>query len=614
MNSPGRLRDDRRPSKHRTAASERLSVILDPAMSTAAFRSALARLERVHQSEIQDRDAQIHVLKKTLGVEGCFSADLGGSSSRDSSPRRRSSRPRSPKHPPQQRNVVQCRDAPEQPKSHTPPISPRSLHCREVLFTPAETTDARDDEKHDVSSPQFANGDMSLEAQWRDVSRSASSLSTRFGDASGLKSFALRSSTTIMLESDVSEEVYEKLKAKVSEKSGKVFDVIMGILIVFSIVVLFLQMQWQGHETSIILGTTQDDDQWPNAKSIFDVLEYVFNLLFLTEICIQLYRHGRQWLTMPANAFDAIIVGASSFDTFILQHSNIKGLEDVGIASILRVARIVRVLRAFRFAKHVRELRVLLHAVKSSLGALFWSVVLLGSIIVAGGILLAQIMTDIIRDEELSYEFRVWSFERYGDGARSTYTMFEATLSGAWPSLARPTIEKGTPLLALFWIPYVVLVWFAVLRIISALFLKHTMEVASSDHEMMAMEKMKQKQTFGKKLFELFEAADSTGSGLVSAAEFQEVFSDEQAWAALQALELEVYEVSQLFNLLDNGRGEISFDEFLGGAMRLKGHSRALDTVAIMHEQHTLCRMVSDLHDAMFKQNLLPDKASGASG
>ena len=55
-------------------------------------------------------------------------------------------------------------------------------------------------------------------------------------------------------------------------------------------------------------------------------------------------------------------------------------------------------------------------------------------------------------------------------------------------------------------------------------------------------------------------------------------------------LDLEVHEVVSLFNLLDDGDGLITHDEFLNGVMRLKGHARSLDIIAISKDMQTQLR------------------------
>merc|ERR1719517_122247 len=79
----------------------------------------------------------------------------------------------------------------------------------------------------------------------------------------------------------------------------------------------------------------------------------------------------------------------------------------------------------------------------------------------------------------------------------------------------------------------------------------------------------------------------------------------------LQVLELEMYEVSALYNLLEDGEGEVSFEEFLSGAMRLKGNARSIDAITIAHEQNKIKAKIDDLStglEKLFEALLVKDK------
>jgi len=63
-------------------------------------------------------------------------------------------------------------------------------------------------------------------------------------------------------------------------------------------------------------------------------------------------------------------------------------------------------------------------------------------------------------------------------------------------------------------------------------------------------------------------------------------------------LELEQHEVWALFKLLDDNKdGTVSYDEFLGGAVRMKGAARAVDSILIMHEQNNVKRMLRTINE-----------------
>merc|ERR1712217_972070 len=110
----------------------------------------------------------------------------------------------------------------------------------------------------------------------------------------------------------------------------------------------------------------------------------------------------------------------------------------------------------------------------------------------------------------------------------------------------------------------------------------------------MVMNKLKEKEHFASKLREFFAAADTSGDGVLSLDELQEMLNDPEVVEWLKILELEIYEVMSLFELLDNDEnGTVSYEEFVRGAMRLKGNARAIDSILIMHEQHKAYREIN---------------------
>merc|ERR1712060_956989 len=77
--------------------------------------------------------------------------------------------------------------------------------------------------------------------------------------------------------------------------------------------------------------------------------------------------------------------------------------------------------------------------------------------------------------------------------------------------------------------------------------------------------------------------ADETGDGMIDIDEFERVMSFASMKNYLSILELDVDETRNMFNLLDDGDGQISFEEFVKGVMRLKGGARSQDVIAVMH-------------------------------
>merc|ERR1719272_2721191 len=99
--------------------------------------------------------------------------------------------------------------------------------------------------------------------------------------------------------------------------------------------------------------------------------------------------------------------------------------------------------------------------------------------------------------------------------------MFEATHSGCWPNYATPLIDKIHPAFAIFWVIYVGGVIFAIIKVITAVFIGETMKAAQSDAVTAVTERMKASDEYMKKLKDVFEAADVSGDGVLTKEEFR---------------------------------------------------------------------------------------------
>jgi len=224
-----------------------------------------------------------------------------------------------------------------------------------------------------------------------------------------------------------------------------------------------------------------------------------------------------------------------------------------------------------------------------------WSAVLLGFVIICSGLVMAQVVESAIKDEAQDMDLRVWAYERYGTGTRAAYTMFEATLSGGWPNYARRLIEEVNPLYGLFWVPYVTFVVFAIIRVITALFLKNTLKVSEGDDETKIQERAKSHKKFAAKLRAFLERADKNGDGVMDRHELHAAVNNTDITKHFEAIELDLNEIAGLFDVLDDGDGLISAQEFLEGCERLKGQARAVDSIVIMHEQRNIRKDIDKL-------------------
>merc|ERR1719197_1916621 len=101
-------------------------------------------------------------------------------------------------------------------------------------------------------------------------------------------------------------------------------------------------------------------------------------------------------------------------------------------------------------------------------------------------------------------------------------TLFQMTIApGGWGKVGRLLIYKVNHYYWLFFIPYVWGVTFAIVRVISAIFLKETLAVAANDQQSAIREKTRKKDRDIEHLRNIFKCADKDGGGHICLGEFK---------------------------------------------------------------------------------------------
>eukprot|EP00443_Scrippsiella_acuminata_P002381 CAMPEP_0115298472 /NCGR_PEP_ID=MMETSP0270-20121206/68279_1 /TAXON_ID=71861 /ORGANISM="Scrippsiella trochoidea, Strain CCMP3099" /LENGTH=534 /DNA_ID=CAMNT_0002716157 /DNA_START=42 /DNA_END=1646 /DNA_ORIENTATION=+ len=372
-------------------------------------------------------------------------------------------------------------------------------------------------------------------------------------------------------------------------------DTIIGCVIMLNIVFIFVRLDYDGYITSVELGL-DDPGKWPDLDFSFDVMQHVFCAIFLIELIGRLIWFKRSYFYSDRfekfNTFDAVIVVFTCLDLYIITpfFSSGSGSD----FTVIRALRFVRVLRAMRH-EVFSKLRLLLSTVAASFFSLSWSLVLLFITMLLAALILTQIINPFLSDSSIDSDTIYWLFKHYGTAGRSLWTVFEMTFSGGWPNYGRRLVEEVGVGFAFFFAVYITTVVFAMTRIITALFLKDTLAVAASDAELQMKEKEKEKKAYAARLLEFFNGADTSGDGKITFSEFQEFVTDPRVRTYLMTLELDASETENLFTMLDDGDGSVTAEEFVHGAMRLKGVARSQDVVSIMHDSTRLHKKVDKL-------------------
>jgi len=137
---------------------------------------------------------------------------------------------------------------------------------------------------------------------------------------------------------------------------------------------------------------------------------------------------------------------------------------------------------------------------------------------------------------------------------------------------------------SLVFVMYQCVVGFAVVKVITGVFLHETFKVAASDDELMIIQKQRLKKKHSQKMRLLLEEADMGGDGKVGWFEFKNIMEEPRVKTWLSAMELDVRDIRAFFDMLDDGDHEIDLNELIDGVSRLKGNARSLDMVTLLYD------------------------------
>jgi len=280
----------------------------------------------------------------------------------------------------------------------------------------------------------------------------------------------------------------------------------------------------------------------------------------------------------------------------------------VAVIRLLRLMRLAKILRVVRVMKAFRSLRVLVTAVVNSVGALAWSMTLLFVLELCGAIFMAQVIQPFM-EETADEALRKYIWKHFGTWTNSMFTIFEITMAPGGFIQYRRLYEEVHPLFGIFCITYVCLVTFAVVRVITAMFLKATLSASDTEEQASASEKTKELAAYVKSMQ---GKRGMDGTRTINRADVENLldmghFSD---W--IEDAGIEPREVLRLWSSLDEGTHEVPTAEFESALRQIRGVPRATDIVTNLNLTKNmmlrLLRMQNTLEDTLGQR--LPESQS----
>jgi len=364
------------------------------------------------------------------------------------------------------------------------------------------------------------------------------------------------------------------------------------VLIVVNAVIMCLHTQYNGFDTAYSIGypdAIPSEDNWHGAAAAFEFFEWFFGVFFTVELLGKIITLKCKFPKEKWNNFDAIVVVLWYVDRLQVTDFNPTAFR------VARLARVLRIFRALRWVSATGPLQLIIKAISSSIVILFWSLLVIFSLLCVIAMIMCNSLSSFIRDGDIDIAVRTSVFEYWGTFTRATHTMFEVTLAN-WGPRSWQLTNEVSEWYALFFICYKCIMGFAVVQVILAVFMQQTFKTAAMDEQIMIDEKKNQAAAILRHITRLFAIIDTSGDGKIDSDEFTTVMHDPNVKTWLGAIGLEDSDVLELFSLIDDGDGSVGKEEFIEGVKAMRGFAKGTDMFAVKRMLKKLESVVMQVH------------------
>mmetsp|Transcript_63 Transcript_63/g.210 ORF Transcript_63/g.210 Transcript_63/m.210 type:complete len:555 (+) Transcript_63:2-1666(+) len=378
-------------------------------------------------------------------------------------------------------------------------------------------------------------------------------------------------------------------------------EMISGGFILLNAIILATECQYEGFDNAFSITYSSSSQTaaatWPGAESAFETMEWIFGIFFALELVLRIWANGCRLGNDCACAWtflDALVVLMWCVDRMGVAEWGVNPL----LLRLLRLARLTRLLRLVRWIAIFDPLHVMIKSIKASVGILCWSMILLCLAMTTFAMVVSYQLQGYIRDSAEDADTRRALYENWGTFVRAYVSMFEITTANWGPQCWRLMNALGEPW-GVFFVLYKCTFGFAVLQVITSVFVQQTFKITNNDEQVMIKEHMKASEMRMKSLDRLFCKLDKSGDGVLTWDEYSEIVTDPHIKAWFATLDVDASELEELFSLLDDGYGQIHRNDFTSAIKKVKGNARAMDLVAVQGDLRKLHKNMGSITDTL---------------
>jgi len=357
------------------------------------------------------------------------------------------------------------------------------------------------------------------------------------------------------------------------------FDYLMGVLLISNAVEIGIQVD---------IMASRSDDTIPLE---FRIIDWVYCIIFTAELLLRICVYRREFLRMAGwkcNLFDTIVVAFQIVDESTkLLFTGTKFQELIDSMGVLRVLQLGRVVRLVRMVRLIPELKSMVYLIMASMGSCFWTMILLMIMLYCAAVYFTELATELVRGQSDFDNEKVDL--HWGCIFNSIITLFQAITGGDdWKNFVESVTTQSTRSvnMVLFMI-YISFATLVMLNLVTGVFVEGAQRIIKEDRD----------NEISTHVRKLFFFADGDHSGDISLAEFQEAMELGEFEIFAQVAELGATTSARLFDMLDTDQsGTLSVEEFVDGCIRLRGHAKASDLLALKFDFALACRTWQEEH------------------
>lgn len=319
----------------------------------------------------------------------------------------------------------------------------------------------------------------------------------------------------------------------------------------------------------------------------------IFTTLFTLELLIRMWAYrihfflGDDW---QWNVFDASIVVSA------LAEYALSGLNGFSAMRALRAVRLAKTLRIIRVVTIFRQLQLLVQGLVNSLLSLIWMIFLMLLVVYLVAIVFCGAASNYLHDkiieqaiadqstldlqmtgDHMTYAQIRFAFERDMPSIlRAMYSLFLCVTGGVdWYTVLQPLMNISL-LYAVIFAGFIIFVVFGVFNVLNAVFVESVL--SNRDKDLLIQSEQNKTRIFMRDLANLFKEGDIDENKEFTMDELMVHCQNPRFCAYLHTHALDASDAQALFEMLDvDGSGTIDIEEFVLGAMKLKGNARCMD-------------------------------------